>query len=267
MGRLIFCVIFFLCNTVLHATVYTKVDDLLPTSQSSIHLLEGQTITLKTDKIGNWVKILPILQEYDNLKNGVKSVEPITYNIVPIENAWNDSILIIDDIKPGTYYFGNFDKISTTIISSKPIHLAYDNIIQLVVREDNSYLGFLTEQLNLPFIIPPKSLSNFGHQTDLNIGTDCAELAIYGKRRLGYDIPYVGPKGITKYLIPVDTISSGTILHFGFQVSILYEDRGKKGELDEDDLLIHAFEDKVKIQPLGDTKLFWIPCKMYQWAY
>jgi hypothetical protein len=212
------------------------------------------------------VEIKPILQEYDNLKSGAKSIEPSEYTILPIEKHQFDTVFTIDKIKVGTYYFGRVLENNKSFTSTKPIHLIDDNIIQIVVRKSNSYIGFLTEQLNLPFIMPPKVLPKFGHQTDLNIGTDCAELAIYGMRRLGYNIPYVGPKGITKYLNQIDSISSGTILHFGFQVSILYEDRGKIGVLDAEDLLIHAFEDRVKIEPIGDTKLLKMEYKIYQWA-
>jgi hypothetical protein len=265
MERLTFIVILVFWSNLTNATVLVKVDDSLANVQSSVKIVEGQTITLKTLSSGYWVEIRPLLQEYDNLKSGAKSIEPIEYAILPVEKYQSDTVFTIDNIKVGTYYYGRVLEDNKSFTSTKPIHLIDDNIIQIVVRESSSYIGFLTEQLNLPFIIPPKVLPKFGHQTDLNIGTDCAELAIYGMRRLGYNIPYVGPKGITKYLFQVDSITSGTILHFGFQVSILYEDRGEIGELDSEDLLVHAFEDRVKIEPLGATKLLGMECKKYQW--
>ncbi len=265
MERLTFTAIFIFWVNLISATVFVKVDDSFTNHQSTVRVVEGQTVTLKTLEAGNWVKIAPLLKEYDNLKNGAKSIEPIDYVIIPLGKHQSDSTLIIDNIKVGTHYFGRVFENNKSFSSTKPIHLIDDNIIQIVVRKNDSYIGFLTEQLNLPFIIPPKVLPKFGHQTDLNVGVDCAELAIYGMRRLGYNIPYGGPKGITKYLIQVDSISSGTILHFGYQVSIIYADLGKIGELDAEDLIIHAFEDKVKIESLGQTKLLGMECKKYRW--
>lgn len=266
MGRLAYLYILVFWTTIVNAKVSISIDGSHPTMQSSVHILEGQNLTIQSNEYGNWVKISPCLHEYDNLKNGARSIEPIIYNIDPLMDNPSDSILTINDIKAGTYYYGNVNKLSKSIITTKPIHLIHDNIIQIVVRKNNSYIGFLTEQLNLPFIIPPKLLYEFGHQTDLNIGTDCAELAIYGMRRLGYDIPYGGPKGIIKYLAPTDSIFTGTIIHYGFQVSIVYEDRGIKGKLDKEDLLIHAFDDKVKIEKLGDTRLVNKYYKQYRWS-
>ena len=70
-----------------------------------------------------------------------------------------------------------------------------------------------------------------GHQTDLRVCVDCAELAIYGKRRQGFNIPYCGPRGINNYLeeISPDSIFNGCIVHFGDQVDVIYSDEGVKG--------------------------------------
>lgn len=263
--RLTFLSIFLFLTGFSHASIFVQVDDSSPTNKSSVYIAEGQTIKLLSNASGSWMKYEPVLHEYDNLKNGAKSIEAIEYNIIPLEEHNFDSILILNNLKPGTYYFGKNLENDTSIITIKPIHLIDENIIQIVVRQSDTYIGFLTEQLNLPFIIPPKYIPNYGHQTDLNIGTDCAELAIYGMRRLGYDIPYVGPQGITKYLKPSDSLHSGTILHFGFQVSILYQDCGIIGQLDSNDLLIHAFEDKVKIETYGESNLWGMECRKYEW--
>ena len=108
-------------------------------------------------------------------------------------------------------------------------------------------------------------LANHGHQADLRLGIDCAELAIYGRRRMGENIPYVGPRGIKDYLEKTDNVEVGVVLHFGFQVSVLYEDRGKIGKIDEADLLIHAYEDKAEIIELGKTDLWKWPFEMFVW--
>jgi hypothetical protein len=154
---------------------------------------------------------------------------------------------------PGTYYIAcasNDTALPDTFSEILPINFLYLNkIIQIVIREDDSYLGYLTELLNTPFILPPMSIPTNGHQTDLRMGSDCAELAIYGKRRQGYNIPYCGPVNIIKFL---DTISDnkifpGCLIHFGDQVSVVYKDAGISEVLDKDDLLIQSYTNGVEI--------------------
>lgn len=82
-------------------------------------------------------------------------------------------------------------------------------------------------------------------------------------------MPYIGPKRIHNYLKKTNLLlcGCGTILHFGFQVSVLYSDKGTLGVLDEEDLLIHAFENAVKIQSLGETTLNKRFCQLYEWDW
>lgn len=137
--------------------------------------------------------------------------------------------------------------------------------VQVVVRESDDYAGYLTELLHTPFILPPMRIRGL-HQTDVRAGADCAELAIYGKRREGYDIPYCGPKGISRYLDSLKgPVMRGAVLHFGGQVSVLYEDRGVEGLLDNDDLLIEAYGSETKIVRLADCAYAGRPLTLYRW--
>ncbi|MEL7341293.1 MAG: hypothetical protein AAGM67_12490, partial [Bacteroidota bacterium] len=116
------------------------------------------------------------------------------------------------------------------------------------VRRDDTYLGILEEMIGVPFVLGPMHISTKGHLTDLGLGVDCAELAIYGKRRQGHDIPYGGPRGIIRYLdpIPYDALFEGCLIHFHDQVSILYRDRPPLGKLNAADILIQSFEAHVR---------------------
>jgi len=223
----------------------------------------NDSLILFTSNNQNWFSYKPVLKEYKNCKDGIQKLEKIRYHK---EFICESNQIKVNTSKPGTYYIGissNFDTIS--IETYLPLYLINKNIIQIVIRENDSYVGYVTELLGLPFILPPFIIEGVGHQTDLRVGADCAELAIYGMRRMGFNIPYCGPKGIIKYLLPTNKIIKGTIVHFGFQVTILYEDKGIKGKLDDEDLIIHAFEDCVKIEPFGKTKLKKKKYKLYYW--
>jgi len=237
-------------------------DGIFADSSSSLFLSKGESVLLKSSFEGSWICYKPVLKEYDNLSTE-RPVLPIHYTISVLNNTASDS-LSLQSLECGTYYFGIVSDIPGNILTSEPIHIVDDNIIQIIVRENDCYTGYLTELISLPFVIPPKNMIGFGHQTDLHIGTDCAELAIYGIRRMGYKVPYCGPRGITDYLDKSDELVSGTILHFGFQVSVLYKENGN-GKLDADDLLIHAYKDKVAIEKVGQTELLHLPYTAYKW--
>lgn len=231
-------------------------------SSNSVEVTVDDTVVIRSSSSTHWVQFKPVLKEYDNLRNGPRFFESIEY--VTIDQGALD-ILVLNQLKPGTYFFGIWSNDNVKIRTYEPVHLINTSVVQVVVRKNNTYLGFLTELLNVPFVIPPKTVPNFGHQTDLRVGTDCAELAIYGRRRNGYKVPYGGPRGIKEYLVKTNKVIPGVILHFGFQVSVLYEDRGQPGTIDSEDLLIHAYLDKVSIQRLGDIDLYNKAYELYTW--
>lgn len=225
---------------------------------------QGDSIKLSTNENGYWVLYEPVKREYDNLSTGVRTIEKIEYKTKKLKNQPANSIDL--KLSPGTFNIGfSLNPIDTTFSTFYPLKDIDFNIVQVTIREDDSYVGYLTELLGLPFVIPPKLIGSHGHQTDLRIGTDCAELAIYGKRRMGFNIPYCGPRGILAYLKGTDDLKPGTIVHFGHQVSVLYQDRGTVGVLDKDDLLIHAYQDKVAIEELGKTELANNEYRLYLW--
>lgn len=175
--------------------------------------------------------------------------------------ARKDAIL---NLSLGSHLF-SISKPSSLSNTKLPLHFVRDEIYQIIYAKRTGYLGYLEELLNVPFVLSPEFLTEFGHQTDLRVATDCAELAIYGKRREGLKVPYCGPRGIVKYLSKTDVVKKGIILHFGHQVSVLYEDRGIPNAIDGEDLLIHAYELKAEIIPFKETNLYNTPYIIYQW--
>ncbi|MEM6719290.1 MAG: hypothetical protein AAF611_08260 [Bacteroidota bacterium] len=199
-------------------------------------------------------EIVPMYKEYS-----YDTTQEISYNSKRMATK-----VVLENFSVGTYLF-SLKKPSKLPNTKLPLHLMQDEIYQIVYTKSSGYLGHLEELLNLPFVLSPEFLSEYGHQTDLRVTTDCAELAIYGKRRQGMKVPYCGPRGITNYLEKTNHIEKGIILHFGHQVSVLYEDRGIPNKIDGEDLLIHAYKLKAEIIPLKATNLHNTPYITYQW--
>jgi hypothetical protein len=147
--------------------------------------------------------------------------------------------------------------------------------VTLAVRKDDSYVGFLTELIGVPFVYWPVEIPGLGHQTDALLGADCVAVVIYGRRRLGCDTRYYAPAALFKLARPVTPepdgkprVREGDILHFGFQTAVLAKDNPPIGELDENDLLIHAYHGLVEQAPLrrlpyrvfSHVVLRWPPC-------
>ena len=250
-------------------------------------------ISIKTNRMSSlhdlhFYGIKPVLNEYDNISEADKNhlltyKEDIEYDYFVIDDYRDYINDIIKNKTYGTYYIMidvNELDINHSLKTSEALHIEKDNLLQIVYRSDDTYIGYLKELFNTPFILAPKSVEGRYHQTDERVGSDCAELAIYGLRRLGYDIPYCGPKYLYKYLKPkinskiylsnkgeyyVDKnnnkikiteeegIWEGDIVHFGIQVSVFYQDKGIKGYLDKKDLLIQSYGITPHITTIEDS--------------
>lgn len=140
----------------------------------------------------------------------------------------------------------------------------------------------------------PRRTPDGSQQSDNRLGTDCAGLAVYGRRRQGFDCLYLGPQGITEYLIPVgdgsylpdsdtetgifrneygcavsvgnDGLHPGDILHFGAQVSVFLEDREVYGVLDSQDLVIQSWFSEPHVCTIKNNGFFGLPVKLYHWS-
>jgi hypothetical protein len=227
--------------------------------EHSIFVRVGDTVSLRACNSGGsvtsdsmvWVRVVPAPGMYDNTKLKDRySFQKISYRIIPIRKAiLGDALqLVTDSTGLGILYIGIMpekqcaEKVLESIL---PLHMQSEiNVVQIVCRANDWYIGFLSELFNTPFILVPAVIPSLGHQSDLRLGSDCAEFLIYGKRRQGFKIPYCGPKGIVNYFDPVDrdSLFNGCIIHYGEQVALLYDDRGIKGKLDDEDILFQCYE-------------------------
>lgn len=297
-------------------TVYIKVGDTLEiqpvfiydgqyfSSISGFYLNDVQVFTSPLAKMRyEWQEISPVFKEggYDNFENAPHNeimtyVEPVTYhleNIKPSKKALSFADFSRAEVV-GTYYIkaGLAGSLQTDFESSKRLG-GKDGIIQIVCRNDDTYLGYLSELMGTPFIMFPKVLTDGFHQTDALIGSDCAEFAIYGKRRLGDNIPYCGPKKLSDYLDPVAEgrffpqsrdgkqllsdkdgyglvigntgIKPGDILHYGSQVAVFFEDRGIIGVLDGEDIVMQSYGETVHFATLSDNAQMFGWFEVFRW--
>lgn len=204
-----------------------------------------------------WLRIVPERRLYSNAGMTPPSRDHITYRSFEIARGAT--------FRPPTDSAGTrlyawctsssaciFD---STISTSGSLRVEFpDAVSEVVIRGDDSYPGVLQELLGTPFLFLPLRIQG-GHQTDQRVGSDCAALAAYGRRRRGEFIPYRGPSGLLPYLVPVSTgkMRRGDILHYGAQVQVVFEDRGRQGFPDGEDLVIQSWHPYPRVVRLDSS--------------
>lgn len=151
-----------------------------------------------------------------------------------------------------------------------------EDIRKVSVRSGDGYLDYMAELAGLPYVFGSAAQGSEPHQAERRIGVDCADLMIYGLRRLGHQVAYrssrtLGPvsrrivsqvherKG-TMYLhkgrtiaVGAQGVQPGDWLIFEGHVGAFVEDRGQLGMLDTDDLLIHIAWKEVAVETLANS--------------
>ncbi|MCD4707577.1 MAG: hypothetical protein K8S62_07540 [Candidatus Sabulitectum sp.] len=246
----------------------------------------------------DWQLLLPVRAFYDNMLQDVGpvglGVDTLLYTAVSFADCTEEILLIPGENGVpmlGTFYLATGMETLDTLYQVNPLHT--NDVIQISLRPDDTYIGYLYELINTPFIMAPRRTPDGSQQSDNRLGTDCAGLAVYGKRRQGFDYLYLGPRGITDYLVPLgdgsykpdtDTeaaifrndqdcsvsvgeegLCPGDILHFGAQVSIFLEDRGISGVLDSQDMVIQSWFNGPHVCTIEENGFFGLPVKFYRW--
>lgn len=252
--------------------------------------------TLRLDDGYAWTLLEPVRCAYDNMIPGGSpaglGVDTLRYMGRLL--APEDECLVPE---AGVFYLGvNLpDSLSRDTVGfvEPPNRVFPGRLVQIVVRTDDSYIGYIMELINTPFIMTPRLTPEGSHQSDARLGTDCAGMAVYGRRRMGHPVQYLGPSGITRYLeeigngrfspgslsgnemylnddgtsMPVggDGLLPGDILHFHAQVSVFYLDCGSIGVLDPEDLVIQSWFDGPHICTIRENGFFPHPLRVYRW--
>lgn len=254
--------------------------------------LSGQTLflscedTLSVEWSDSLYALLPVDAHYDNFRRKDQTLDSVYYRVIHVFDSLSHIYPSKEVPDSGTFYL-------TTSISYDSTFLLPFEAVQITIVQDSTYLGYLSELINTPFIHCPKR--EYGvHQTEGRIGSDCAAFAIYGKRRMGYEIPYGGPHGIVDYLTPIhsgyashisgdtatligdsqgkpiiidslDGVWPGDIVHFGEQVSVFYRDVGVKGVLDAHDLLLQNYMRGPELVSIRECGFFHASLRLYKW--
>lgn len=159
-----------------------------------------------------------------------------------------------------------------------------DAVHRISIRRDDSFLGYLTEMYGQPYIWASAGGSDRTHQSERLEGSDCADLMVYGARRLGLDVPYgytgslprvartlargeLDDDGVYRDAAaqPVPFTRPGDLILFPRHVGALFEDRGVPGVVDVDDVMIHTLFDSPKEQPIRDSGYAENPIQILRW--
>lgn len=147
-----------------------------------------------------------------------------------------------------------------------------DAVLRVSIRRDDTFLGYMTELYNQPYIWASEGLTADTHQSERLEGADCADLMVYGQRRLGNKVAYswTGALPQVTSLIaagaraedgvyrdrrgePIPFPRIGDILLFPRHVGAVAADRGRPGILDDQDLMMHTLFDSPKEQAIGES--------------
>lgn len=147
-----------------------------------------------------------------------------------------------------------------------------DSVLRVSIRKDDTYTGYLTEMYGQPYIWGSAGTSDKSHESERLEGSDCADFVVYGARRMGAQIPYSWTgalPGVSKLLAsgtrgsdgiyrdaagkPLPFTAVGDLVLFPRHVGVLSEDKGTKGVLDDQDIMMHTLFDSPKAQPIADS--------------
>lgn len=251
-----------------------------------------------------WFKLEPTVESVDNTQPSFHFA-PIRYQATELA-ACRDATVCMADVAPsvlpkvaqvpgaGTMGFqltaqrADGTSVSTPGVASIKYGGLTTDVMRVTLRQDDTYLGYLTELINTPYIFGSAGPDG-RNQSDLLIGSDCADLAIYGRRRMGKKATYTSSYAIDQQAPLVvaatrviDTgavdandqpvlwgaaknrLRPGDLVHFpnSRHVGVLWADRPPLGVLDANDLMIHTCWASPRIEPLGATRCASLPWRV-----
>lgn len=161
-------------------------------------------------------------------------------------------------------------------------------VMRVTFRKDDSYLGYLTELVNTPYIFGSAGPDG-ENQTDELVGSDCADFAVYGRRRMGQRTAFTSSfafdrtaplrstaarldaEGVARAAdggtLGPDAARPGDVLHFpgSRHVAVLWEDRPPLGVLDQGDLMFHTCWAPPKVEPIGASDCTSLPWRVLRY--
>jgi hypothetical protein len=242
---------------------------------------EGQACTAlpaEAEARLRWFEARPEARDYDNVRRchgrpRQDCVDPIVYRFDEIPH-WRGRARVQGGATAGGL---GSHRYAASLDGPPPVASDAARVqAELVLRRDDSYVGYLTELIGTPFVLWPTA-----SEVDERRGADCVALVIYGQRRLGHRVRYVSPGGLKKLTTRVaggrfprdpsqelrshPAVRVGDIVHFGFQTAVVVEDRPPLGRLTPADVVIHSYHGLAEEVPLGDVPYAHFPFEVRRW--
>ena len=221
------------------------------------------------EQVLKWYELLPKPLDYDNTDLCAPDSGPECS--APIEWYWKEIVEFRDHASVRTNEHQQYFQAGTHRLTVVSDELQLPNpepqqTTEIVIRRDNTYVGYATELIGVPFVFWPKEIGP-GHQTDLRLAADCVATVVYGKRRMGHQVGYFAPKGLLRYLVEIEptSVMVGDVLHFGFQTALLSKDTEPIGVLNGSDIVLHSYHKLVEEIPLEQALYASQPFKVYRW--
>ncbi|MCB9648068.1 MAG: hypothetical protein H6730_15870 [Deltaproteobacteria bacterium] len=236
-----------------------------------------------------WYKVESAEAAYDNLAGGRFAFAPIRWT----RSRWRDAVSVEADVTPilrqglpeawkaGTMRYqvavsgpGGGVVWSPGLEEAAPGGPKRRNDIRKVtLRWADTYLGYMAELAGLPYVFGSAAQGREPHQAERRVGVDCADLMVYGLRRMGHDVAYRSSRTlspVSRAVVPritarkggvylfegapitvgPDGVRPGDWLVFEGHVGAFVADRGQLGVLDEQDLLMHIAWRELAVEPL-----------------
>src|SRR5579859_1081134 len=230
-----------------------------------------------------WFKVEPTGQAYDNEKGGFHW-DPVDY----AETGWPENreltcaafpqavtLSRVADAHPtrlpdhqglGTMHYKVRLTLEGKTLATPGMESRFrgglsEEVTRVSFRRSDDFLGYLTENFGTPYIWASAGEGAM-HQTERNVGGDCADFIAYGLRRAGLSIPYgstydvprwgggrpiarVARRGEDGVFLddkdePISGIKPGDLLLFHRHVAAFLEHRLPSGVLDASDRIIHT---------------------------
>jgi len=266
-------------------TVYSDARELMigKTKVSPRRLSEGPSVSLR------WHRIEPSAANTSNTQSGSFRFEPIAYQTTVIDGV-ADRGSIAADVHPtlitdhgdglGTMRYQLVVTQGTRTLSTPGVDARRgrgsggltDAVTRVSIRRDETLVGFMTEMMGQPYVWASAGITDTTHQSERLEGSDCADLMVYGARRMGKHVAYTwtgGLPAVTKLLgagtrgedgiyrdkkgKPLPFPQEGDLILFPRHVGALTADKGEKGVLDDQDLILHTLFDSPKEQAIADS--------------
>lgn len=244
-----------------------------------VYAKRGQAVTLSARCTGaevadvEWFKVEPTVGALDNTTPSFH-FEPVTYQETAIDACRGKTDCpadvaptVLAPVKPlpgvGTMAYRvrvtlkDGRVLETPGASSTKYGGLTKDVHRVTVRADDTLLGYASELFNTPYIFGSAGPDG-RNQSDLLIGSDCADLIIYARRRSGRRATYTSSYEIDRQAPPLKKDQPprpGDLVHFpgSRHVAILFEDKPPVGVIDEDDLILHTCWAPPTVQRIGDS--------------